>query len=97
MRRQYLGIIAVTLLLLVTLVPAAEARVTGGCPPMDVLVLTLAHRSITRRPAFFVRVIGVGSAVPQRDLRPLLAGLAGATGAILVPTVLALVFVAWVV
>ena len=63
----------------------------GACTPMGVCVLTVTRRGVSQRLAFFILVPGASSAGQRQSLRPLMTGLACATGMVLLPTLLGFV------
>ena len=87
----YLGVVCLALLLLCAVTTTAEAMGGGACAPMDVCVLTVARRGVSQRVVLFIPVAGASSAAQRQSLRPLMTGLACATGMVLPPSLLALV------
>jgi hypothetical protein len=87
----YLGVVCLALLLLCAVTTKSEAMGGGACTPMDVCVLTVARRGVSQRVAFFILLAGASSTAQRQSLRPLMMGLACATGMVLLPSLLALV------
>ena len=58
---------------------------------MGVCMLTVARRGVSQRVAFFILLADASSAAQRQSLRPLMTGLACATGMVLLPTLLGFV------